>query len=291
MTHRKQAPRPHPDWFWSISGGIDSVAAFLTTRDALADNYLKRAVMIYLDTGVGLPANRLYVEELADTYGEQLWTLRTHEEFGEWVANDGAPGPGAHGYVQNELKGRQISKLNTIAQRPVHILGLRAEESDERAKMPKVEQRDRHVEVRPVHRLTKRDCVRIILEHEDCPINPGWLWNHFTDCGCLAHGDPSELDAVEEKFPWFGQRMREIEEAATGDGVESTLGWGGLSAEEQRAMEAGHTQMTLCGESCNRQVGDTAIQQALRARIDGASAAEAIEILDAGGELSAATLS
>ena len=278
MTERQLAPLSHPDWFLSLSGGVDSVAAFLLTHDTLRENYQKRPVALHFDTGVGLPLNRLYLEELCDRYGEQLWTLRTHENFESWVENDDAPGPGAHRNVRNELKGRQASKINTLADQPVHILGLRANESDTRAQMAKVEQRRRHVEVRPVHRLSKVECAEVILRHENCPINPCWLWNHATDCWCLAHGDPSELDVLERRFPWFAQRLREIEEAADADGLRGTLGWGGLSATEQQAIEQGQEQMTLCGESCNRRT-EPPLAEAFRARLNGATPEDAIEVL------------
>lgn len=84
-NHRKKAPKPYPDWFWSQSGEIDSTAAFLLTRDVLRDNYGKRPVMIHFDTGVGVPLNPLYLEELCDWCGEQLWTLRTEENFAEGI--------------------------------------------------------------------------------------------------------------------------------------------------------------------------------------------------------------
>lgn len=281
--YRKQAPEPHPDWFWSMSGGIDSTAAFLVTKD-IAENYSKRPIMVYFDTTVGLPANRIYLEELADRYGVQLWSIRTEENFDQWVSDHGAPGPGAHGQVRNRLKNRQRTKLNTLADHPIHIIGLRAQESDNRAQLSKTRSKPRSHDVYPVHRLSKRECVRIILDH-DCPIHPGWLWNHFTDCGCLAHGDPSELDAIANKFPWFAQRMREIEEAYDGDGdgdesLKNTLGWGGLSPNEQDAVEHGHQQASICGQSCGRRTVDDPIENALQARINGASPQEAISILD-----------
>ena len=282
-TERKQAPKPHPDWFWSVSGGIDSTAAFLLTRD-IFENFSKRPVMVYFDTTIGVPLNRLYLEELADTYGEQLWTMRTDESFNEWVETDDCPGGGAHRNVRNELKGRQSSKLNTLADNPVHVIGLRAGESENRARFRKVEQKRRHVDVYPVHRLTRRDCARIILEHEECPINPFWIWPAlFSDCGCLCNGDPSELDAVEAKFPWFAQRLREIEESAEADGLRGTLGWDGLTATEQSAVRAGQEQMTLCSDGCQRE-RDPVVVQAFRARIHGATADESIVILDGNAE-------
>jgi len=287
----KQGPRPNPDHFWLLSGGIDSVASFLLTKDALRENYRKSPVAVYLDTRIGLPAQRLYVEHLCDQYDVQLWTLRTQEKFEDRVAgrgkfegrdDAGAPGPALHSEVQNELKGRQREKLARLSDKPVFISGIRAEESEKRAAEPKGEinqlTEDKDVKyVKPAFELSKKECVEIILRHEDCPINPAWLWTHYTDCGCQCNGDPSELDNVEDRFPWFAQRMREYEEAADADGVKDTLGWGGLSAEEQRAREQGQTQTTLdlCGDSCGRKRLPP-VKRALEARLDGATPEEAI---------------
>ena len=69
-----------PDWFYLMSGGKDSVAASLVANEAIQQNYQKTPVAVYLDTTVGIPANRFYVEELCDRMGWQLWTLRTHEQ-------------------------------------------------------------------------------------------------------------------------------------------------------------------------------------------------------------------
>jgi len=286
---RKRAPgrtEDHPDWFWSLSGGIDSVAAFLVTKDALEShraggNFGKKPVALYLDTGVGVPLNRLYVEELCDTYGVQLWTLRTDESFREWMERDGAPGPGAHQEVRNELKDRQASKLVTLADNPIMVMGLAADESETRAAFPKVREMRRHTEVYPVHRLSRKERAEIILRHEECPRNP--LWEHpaaIKDCGCLANGDPSELARTEEMFPEFAQRLREWEESINHDGLKGTLGWGGLTAEEQRAKEQGQTQTTLttCTDGCQRQ-RDPAVVRAFKARSRGATVDEAVSIL------------
>lgn len=301
--YRKQAPkqpvnRPamaHPDWFWAMSGGIDSTAAYLLTRQALHDNYGKRPVMAYWDTRIGLPLNRLYLEELADTYGEQLWPLRTHERFEDRVAkrgkfadrdDAGPPGGGQHGPVRNEVKGRQADKLTSLADLPVVVIGLMAEESRARAELPKAVDKGSHVEVYPVHRLTKRDCARIILQHPKCPINPCWVFRHPSDCFCLANGGPSELDRAAKRFPWFTQRIREYEEAAEAVGDEGwrdVLGWDGLYGVERDAKRAGHEQSTItaCGNGCQQNM-DPRIVEAFRSVLDGASREEGIQILDGG---------
>lgn len=275
----------YPDWYWSLSGGIDSVAAFLTTLVALKSyksggNMGKAPVGVYLDTRIGVPLNRLYVEQLTDWAGVQLWSLRTDESFLEWLRRDGAPAGGAHQEVRNELKDRQVSKLTTSSEFPIYVLGIAADESDTRAGFDKVREMDRHVEVYPVHRLTRKERAEIILR-SDCPRNP--LWAHpdvITDCGCLANGDPSELRKTVELFPAFGGRLKEWEESIEHDGLEGTLGWGGLTAEEQRAKQQNQEQTTLpmCAEGCTRQ-RDPAVVQAFRADAHGATTDEVAGIL------------
>lgn len=286
--HRKRAPgnaADHPDWVISMSGGVDSAAAALQTIDAIetdrqGGNFAKKPLAIYLDTGVGVPLNRIYAEQLCDWLGIQLWTLRTDESFLEWLRRDGAPGAGAHQEVRNELKDRQVSLLTTKLDDPHFILGISADESDVRASFPKVREMKRHTEVYPVHRLSRKERVEMILR-SDCPRNPLWeMPGVISDCGCLANGDPSELDKTEEQFPEFAQRLREWEESISHDGLKGTLGWNGLSAEEQRAREQGQTQATLpmCSEGCSRR-RDPAEVRAFKARSDGASIEEAVSIL------------
>lgn len=263
------------------------MAAFLLTRKALAENYGKRPKMIYLDTRVGLPFNRLYVEQLADQYKEQLWSLRTHEHFEDRVTGDGKfegrddagpPGGALHSDVQNELKGRQREQIARGFDSHIFVTGIRANESDKRAKYRKfeVDPKD-HRYVKPVFKLTKKECAEIILR-ADAPINPGWCLRHYLDCGCQANGDPSELDRVEELFPAFAQRMREMEEAAVGEGFRSMLGWDGLSAEEKSAREQGQTQLSLCGEGCKIRTPNP-IVKAFNARVLGASIDESVDVL------------
>jgi len=274
---RKLAPRPHPTWIWSVSGGIDSVAAYLVTREALHENYHGRPLMSHFDTTVGLPLNRFYVEKLADTFGEDLMTLRTRDSFRGWVEENDVPGPGAHGRLRGHLKGRQADVLKRFPD-ATFILGLRGGESPQRQRMDKAEPKDRCWEVRPVHRLSKRDCAEIILRDETCPINPCWVMRMPSDCWCLANGDPSELDRLEERFPWFAQRLREIEEAADDEGADGLLGHGGLAAEERKAIDAGHEQLSLCSEGCNARL-DPPVMRAFRARLDGQAVEECVAIL------------
>lgn len=291
----KRAPgkvETHPDWVISFSGGVDSVAAGLTAYQAIetdrqGGNFGKKPFAIYLDTRTGVPLNRIYVEQFCDWLGIQLWTLRTDESFLEWLRRDGAPGAGAHQEVRNELKDRQVSLLRSKLDKPTFVLGISADESDTRAGFSKVREmrrsdngKLRHVEVYPVHRFTRKERVEIILR-SNCPINPLWTMRGvITDCGCLANGDPSELEATIEAFPQFGGRLKEWEESITHEGLKGTLGWGGLTADEKAAKRDGYVQETLpmCAEGCVRET-DPAEIKAFKARSRGASIEKSVSIL------------
>ena len=288
MNHLQRAPgraETHPDWVISHSGGVDSTAASVVAYDAIetndaSGNFAKKPLAIYLDTRVGVPLNRIYVEQFCDWLGIQLWTLRTDEDFLEWLRRDGAPGAGAHQEVRNELKDRQVSLLTSKLDDPVYILGISADESDTRAGFDKVREMRRHVEVYPVHRLTRKERVEIILR-SGCPINPLWTMpDVISDCGCLANGDPRELEATIEHFPEFGQRLKEWEESITHDGLKGMLGWDGLTADEKAAERDGFEQSTLpmCGAGCSMK-RDPAEVRAFKARSRGATVDEAVSIL------------
>lgn len=275
----------HPDWVLSLSGGVDSVAASITAIQAIetnqsGGNFAKKPLAAYLDTRIGVPLNRIYAEQFCDWLGVQLWTLRTDEDFLEWLRRDGAPGAGAHQEVRNELKDRQVSLLTSKLDNPTYILGISADESDTRAGFDKVREMRRHTEVYPVHRLSRKERVEIILR-SGAPINPLWtIRGVITDCGCLANGDPSELKTTIDHFPEFGQRLKEWQESINHDGLKGTLGWSGLTAEEQRAKEQNQEQATLpmCAEGCARET-DPAEVRAFKARSRGATVDESVSIL------------
>lgn len=241
-----------PDWFYLLSGGKDSVAAMLVTHDAITNNYQKNPVAIYLDTTVGIPANRIYVEELCDRLGIQLWTLRTHQSYRDRVQENGCPGPADHSRTYNVLKGRQLDKLATVSSNPVYVTGINKNESAKRAKSKKADRGDRRWHVKPIFTWSEERIWEYVEEH--APVqNPLWGTNYFQDCACGAMATPEELlDAAGDGFEWFTQRIREYEESADFQDKRGTWGWGGTSRKMQRALdhENDDDQMVLCGESC-----------------------------------------
>jgi len=235
-----------------MSGGKDSVAAALVANDAIQENYQKTPVAVYLDTTVGIPANRIYVEELCDRMGWQLWTLRTHEHYKDRVQENGCPGPADHGNTYNVLKGRQLSKLATISTNPVYVTGINKHERPEREKSGKADYSQRRWHVKPIFTWTDEQ-IKDYVQAKSPVQNQLWEKNYFQDCACGAMATPEELiDAAGDGFEWFVQRIREYEESAEFQDKRSTWGWGGTSTKMQRALdhENDPNQMILCGEGC-----------------------------------------
>lgn len=229
------------------SGGMDStVAAHVATRWGPAD------LLVYLDTGTGLKENREYVEELADHLGVQLWTLRTHLSFGEWVREYGFPGPGAHTRAYRRLKERQIDKLYSVAERPVHHwTGIRAAESEARFKTAAPVEGDTRRKYRywhnPIHDWSKADCRRY-LDHFDLPRNPLWtVLGRSGDCFCGCFGTREELiDLRAAECDYHAEWLEALEREIDVDDETGRWAWGSLSDTEQRAERARGRDMTLC---------------------------------------------
>jgi len=236
-----------------ISGGMDSaVAAHVAIEDGPAD------LLVYLDTGTGLDANREYIETYADELGVQLWTLRTHENYEEKVQENGFPGPAQHLTQYTALKERQIGRLATMSSgrgnsSDLHLwTGVRSDESERRMENVEPESEGpRWVWHAPIHDWTKDDCREYLDEH-DLPRNPLWdTLGRSGDCFCGCFGSPEEkLDlraaGCESQAEW----IEELEESVDLDAKQEreTWAWGAFD-DDERARERAENddaQMLLC---------------------------------------------
>jgi 3'-phosphoadenosine 5'-phosphosulfate sulfotransferase (PAPS reductase)/FAD synthetase len=235
------------------SGGMDStVAAHLSVTEGPCD------LLVYLDTGTGLDSNREYVEELADAWGVQLWTLRTQKNFDEMVIEDGFYGPSMHPMLFRSLKERQLGRLATMTagrgnQTDLHCwTGVRSDESDRRAKTVNSESHGaRWTYHAPIADWTKEDCREYMNEH-DLPRNPLWDTLHRSgDCFCGAYASFSEvLDLRAAGEDDHADWIRELEEQVDLDEKQERerWGWGGMNPDEQKRARAEQDddQMLLC---------------------------------------------
>jgi len=236
-----------------VSGGMDSaVAAHVAVTDGPAD------LLVYLDTGTGLDANREYIEDLADALGVQLWTLRTHERYEDKVMKNGFPGPAQHRTQYTALKERQIGRLATLSggrgnTSDLHIwTGVRSSESERRMEhVEPASEGPRWVWHAPIHDWTAPECRQYLTEH-DIPRNPLWdAIGRSGDCFCGCFGSPEEkLDLRAAGHEEHAEWLESLENAVDLDEKQEreTWAWGALNADEQRRERAVNddNQMLLC---------------------------------------------
>lgn len=232
------------------SGGMDSaVAAHVAVRWGPAE------VLIYLDTTTSAAANRRYVERLADHLGVQLWTLRTHKPYDEWVRDWGQfPGDGMHHVAYRRLKEAQIDKLYALCETPLHLwTGIRARESDPRlASAAPVEDDERRAERywhNPIHDWSRTDCLRY-LDRFGLPRSHLWrVLGRSADCQCGCYGAPEEkLDLCAAGCERVVDEIDALEDDLDRDDERGRWAWSGMSDVEQRAERADRDdeQLLLC---------------------------------------------
>ncbi|QAS68891.1 phosphoadenosine phosphosulfate reductase [Haloferax tailed virus 1] len=234
-----------------VSGGMDSaVAASVAYETANKIDFFA-----YLDTGTGLQENEDYVKELARHHGVQPWILGTHEDYEEWVQEQGFPGPALHSTAYRKLKERQLGKLATLAHPKELVLwsGVRSAESKRRSlNVEPIDDAPRWKWVSPIHDWDKDKC-KSYLDDRDIPKNEIWdTLGRSGDCFCGCFGNPEEkLDLRAFGADYHAEWIEDLEDTVeTGDKTE-TWAWGAFSDKEQRGLDAenDNSQMTLCS-SC-----------------------------------------
>lgn len=251
-----------PDRFVMCSGGMDSVAmAHYMIEEEWDSEYgpwNKRPVVVYLQTGIGLSSQRLYVEMLCDKYEWQLWTLRTHENYEEHTKEEGFYGNSQHGKIFQRLKGRQQGKLATVSGNPHFYFGTRRAESSKRRDIKRDDYND-SLGAHTHNPICDWSDGRVLsyLENHEIPFNPNWDCSIPTDCACGATASREELIELEaEGYEAFAQKLRDLEAEVEG-GKRDTWAWSSFSENELRAKDAledsGQSDLSdlMCGPNCS----------------------------------------
>jgi len=192
-----------------VSGGMDSaVAAHVSVRWGPAD------LLVYLDTGTGLDANREYVEEFADAVGAQLWTLRTQESLRGPRRDRRLSGPRrarqdvpeAQGATDRPARDSPGGRGNTS---DLHLwTGVRRQESERRmANVTPEQDGPRWTWHAPIHDWSKQDC-REYVDRFDLPQND--LWDDLGrsgDCFCGCFGVARGEDRPRSRRPRRSRRL------------------------------------------------------------------------------------
>lgn len=232
-----------------VSGGKASAVAA-----HVAIEYGPAKAAVYLDTRTGLDENRQYIEELAETFGWTLFTVRTRESWVEDVKQYGMPGPGRHGKMYNILKRRPLERLKVICQGETGLwTGVYRKESKNRmGYVEPIDEGDRWTWVSPLHDWDPADFDRYV-DAAGIPENPIWTeLGRSGDCFCGAYASREELlDLEAAGYEYHAEFIRDVEaQIDTGDEKE-IWGWASLSDVEQRA------------ERMNRDSGQPSLDEAL----------------------------
>lgn len=246
-----------PDRFLLCSGGINSVAMThkmleeVWTEDYHAWN--KRPIVVFLDTTIGLSSQRLYVELLCDHYGWQLWKLRTHENFEEHTESGGFHGYSQHSSIFNLLKGRQLSKLTSVAGNPHLYFGSLIDEKGDHVQRFNFDDTIGAYTHNPLLNWTDEMCAEY-LRDRGVPYNPNWESSHFTDCACGATASREELIELEaEGYEIFADKIRELEQEIERDDDRDMWAWQSFDVEEEDWMQDddGLVRLACGGRDCS----------------------------------------
>jgi 3'-phosphoadenosine 5'-phosphosulfate sulfotransferase (PAPS reductase)/FAD synthetase len=201
--------------FALFSGGHDSLAACAVAfeQDAVDS-------ALHIDTGIGVPQTRQFVEQ---TCRDQGWPLRiyTAEQAGQsweaYVRKHGFPGPPQHNRMYNRLKERAlrmaIRDARPKGKRVMLVSGCRSEESQRRMGTVKpIDRQGTWVWAAPIHDWSKQRCLEYIDAH-------GLRRNPVVEkigksgeCLCGAFAKPGELDQLHDHFPEVAERILDLEE-------------------------------------------------------------------------------
>ena len=242
-----------------FSGGHDSL---VSAHKAMENGDAGK--VLHIDTGIGVPQTREFVDSVCDRMGWPLKTISSDHDYEEIVLENQFPGPAVHIIMYSKLKERALRK---IARRhdgkPVFITGVRKHESEARFKNVSPEQEDSSWIWRAnIHDFTQSDVEAYIDKHDLLRSPVKQKYHHSGECLCGAFGNRAEeLVMLEAHFPETAERIKELEakvqERHGDDDPRSYWGHGGMSSVDLRALLADNdeTQMMLCA-SCGSGMSD-----------------------------------
>lgn len=220
----KPPKRPISNIVALVSGGYDSAATAHVAKVWRDKN--RPDVPFYalaIDTGLAADGWREYVQGYAE---EQEWDLRIIQNpnlhwYANWVKKNGFPYTLAiHKILFQKLKeDAYLAFMKLIKPQWFHRVlfasGIRAEESEERAKYNPVNQAPRGgaaVFANPIFYWTQTERTRYMLENGLPMDNPFYeLLGGSGDCYCNWHGY-NRIEQLEQKCPELGAKIRPLHE-------------------------------------------------------------------------------
>lgn len=236
---------------WAMfSGGDDSLANAIVTSRAS-----RFAGCLHLDTGIGIPETRAYVEEVCQWQGWPLFVYRAEDcgqRYEDLVLAHGFPGPALHYKMYQRLKERALrafvrDRKRHRYDRLVLSTGVRQAESERRMGHAVRTARDGvRVWANPAYFWSKFDCLDTIAAAGIQRNEVVELLHKSGECLCGSFAKPGELDEIALWYPDVAARIRALEERAKAAGKPCV--WGARPKRDRKAQPASR-------DSAGRRVG------------------------------------
>ena len=237
-----------------FSGGHDSLVS--THKMMLAG---ETGTVLHIDTGIGIPETREYVERVCEEQGWPLKVVSSDFDYEGIVTEYGFPGPGVHIIMYSKLKERALRKVaRWHDDKPHFYTGVRKQESERRFRTltDRVQEAGQWVWHAPILHHSQED-VDNWIDRVGLPRSPvKETFHHSGECLCGAFGNRTEeLVLLEAHYPETADRIKSLEEAVReeygADDPRSWWGHGGMADPDLRALLAEYddAQMVLCA-SC-----------------------------------------
>jgi len=241
------------------SGGGDSVAA---THASIMFGPAEEVV--YMDTGTGpgdgaVAENGEWIQDWCESNGWPFRWVETPDDYAEWVAENGYPGPAIHRIAYIKLKDHAIDKVRKDVNGDLHCwTGIRRAESDQRMSVAKQDERGdgRWYWHKPLVTWSDKR-VREYRDRFNLPVSPvSDAIGRSADCWCGCFGDRNELidleaAGYESHADWL--RSLEVPEGCPREEAR----WGGYNWNRADFAAEDGGQMTLCSACRHKQRGDS----------------------------------
>jgi 3'-phosphoadenosine 5'-phosphosulfate sulfotransferase (PAPS reductase)/FAD synthetase len=241
------------------SGGGDSVAATHATMV-----FGPAEEVVYLDTGTGpgdgaVAANGEWIQDWCASNGWPFRRVETPDDYAEWVAENGYPGPAIHRIAYIKLKDHAIDAVRKDVDGDLHCwTGIRRAESDQRMSVAKQDERGdgRWYWHKPL--VTWSDeRVREYRERFGLTVSPvSEAIGRSADCWCGCFGDRAELIDLETAgYDNHADWLRSLD-APDGCPREESH-WGGHNWDREDFAAADGAQETLCSACWQKARGES----------------------------------
>lgn len=249
-----------------VSGGNDSTTAAHVAKES---GHVDLDGILYIDTGIGVPESKLWVQEWADTVGLQYHQAGSQyrpewREYHNLIVQTGFPGPVAHQYMWINLKEAPLKNWlqeNTSGD-TLLITGIRSHESERRAEITDdsgIEVKDEAVYASPLIDFTDDDLAEYRDQHADeLYENPVTAKLHSSgDCLCGAYADREELRELQLFYPNVADYISYLEGQVLTAAEQGRVGkqyalWGHGSDDQQIEADHHQTGLSLCQACTNR---------------------------------------